>query len=328
MLQCWSLHPILLPDEDRTTAVRMITEWQRHATLGMPITGLHDAAALVGPVHARDWTSLTMLTSERRRAEAANVGEHLGALQTALWDTVSTLARLAGDDTATTAAVESQLARLRACSERGDPASVVRELPGALHAITDALAAHTSRAAMERKAMAARVESLGRALSDAEDSARTDPLTGAGNRLRFTEVTERALALMTLTGSASSLIAIDIDGLKLINDTHGHAAGDAAIRAVAKACWTICTRPSDVLCRLGGDEFAVVMTNTDATSAATLADRLEQRLHDAPIPLVDGITRLVTASIGVATAQPGESAESWIARADTRLYDAKRSRKS
>jgi len=174
--------------------------------------------------------------------------------------------------------------------------------------------------------MAERVESLGRALSNAEDSARTDALTGAGNRLRFTEATERAVALTTLSGSVASLISADLDGLKLINDTLGHPAGDLAIKAVANACWIVCTRATDVVCRIGGDEFAIVMLNTDATAAASLADRLEHRLNETSVALADGVSRIVTASIGVSSTQRGEPVEEWVARADRRLYEAKRSR--
>lgn len=326
ILQCWSRHPILLPDETHADAARTIGEWQRHATLGTPIPGVHAPDAAAGPVQSRDWTTLTTLTSERRRAEAANVGQHLGDLQRVVWDTVTSLARVAGDDTITNTAVEQELALLRASAQRGDPAAVMRELPAALQAITGVLAARQVRALRERSEMAERVETLGRALSSAEDSARTDPLTGAGNRLRFTETTERALAMMALSGSPASMITIDIDGLKVLNDTFGHGAGDIAITAVAKACWTVCTRPTDALCRLGGDEFAMVMTNTSATSAAALADRLERRLNDSPVLLAEGLSRVVMASIGVAAAQPGDTPETWTARGDKRLYEAKRTR--
>ena len=326
MLQSWSKHPILLPGEDCVDAERTVAEWQRHATLGTPIPGVHAPDLLAGPVHARDWTALTALAGERRRAEAANVGENLGDLQRAVWATVSSLARVAGEDATTDAVTEQQLSLLRACARRGDAAAAMRELPAALQAISQALAARQSSAVLERVAMAARVESLGRALSASEDAARTDPMTGAGNRLRFVETMQRALALMTLSGTQASLLALDVDDLKGINDTLGHAAGDHAIKAVAKACWTICTRPTDVLCRLGGDELAVVMTNTDATAAASLADRLERRMQEVPVTLADGVVRLVTASIGFATAKPGETVDAWIARADKSLYDSKHER--
>ena len=326
MLQSWSKHPILLPGEDCADAERTVAEWQRHATLGTPIPGVHAPDLLAGPVHARDWTALTALASERRRAEAANVGENLGDLQRAVWATVSSLARVAGEDATTDAVTEQQLSLLRACARRGDAAAAMRELPAALQAISQALAARQSSAVLERVAMAARVESLGRALSASEDAARTDPMTGAGNRLRFVETMQRALALMTLSGTQASLLALDVDDLKGINDTLGHAAGDLAIKAVAKACWTVCTRPTDVLCRLGGDELAVVMTNTDATAAASLADRLERRMQEVPVTLADGVVRLVTASIGFAAAKPGETVDAWIARADKSLYDVKHER--
>jgi diguanylate cyclase (GGDEF)-like protein len=326
LLQCWARHTILLPGEDRADAERTVMDWQRHATIGTPIPGVHAPDAVAGPVHTRDWSALVSLSSTRRRAESMTVGEHLGDLQRVVWDTVSSLARVAGDDVSTDREVNEQLELLRASAQRGDPAAVMRDLPAALTVITEALAVRQSRAARERLMMAERVESLGRALSDAEDSARTDPLTGAGNRLRYTEACERALALMTLTGTPSSLLAIDLDGLKLINDTFGHPAGDMAIAWVAKACWTVCTRPTDVVCRIGGDEFAVVMTNTNATAAAALADRLEQRLQERSVTLADGVQRIVTASIGFAAAQPGEGVEAWTSRADRRLYDVKKSR--
>jgi diguanylate cyclase (GGDEF)-like protein len=326
LLQCWSRHPIQLPDEDRSDAERVILEWQRHATIGTPIPGVHAPDAVSGPVHARDWKSLTSLTTERRRAEAANAGQQLGDLQRVVWDTVTSLVKVAGDDARADAAVEQQLALLRACAQRGDPAAVMRELPEALRLITEAITARQNRAAQERLLMAERVESLGRALSNAEDSARTDPLTSAGNRLRFSEATERAIALMTLSGSLASLITVDLDGLKVINDSLGHPAGDLAIKAVARACWIVCTRATDVVCRIGGDEFAIVLLNTDTRAAAVLADRLERRLLDTPVPLTDGISRIVTASIGVSTAQRGETVDEWIARADRSLYEAKRTR--
>jgi GGDEF domain-containing protein len=144
------------------------------------------------------------------------VGEHLGDLQRVFLDTVSSLARGTVDDVATDRSVNEQQEAMRASAQRGDPAAVMRDLPAALAVITEALALRQSRVVRENMMMAERVESLGRALSDAEDSARTDPLTGAGNRLRYTAACERALALMTLTGAPSSLLAIELDGLSLI----------------------------------------------------------------------------------------------------------------
>lgn len=326
LLQTWARHPIALPDEERSSAERTIAGWHRHALLGTPIPGVHAPDKSAGPLHERDWKAIASLASERRRAEARNAGQQLGDLQRVVWETVTSLVRVAGDDAVTDAAVQQQLTLLRDSAERGDTAAVMRDLPGALQAITDAISARQSRAARERLNMAERVESLGRALSDAEDSARTDALTGAGNRLRFSEAAERALALMTLSGSPAALITVDLDGLKRINDTLGHPAGDAAIKAVAKSCWIICTRATDVVCRLGGDEFAIVMTNTNATAAASLADRLEHRLTSTRVQLTDEVSDAVTAAIGFAAAKPGDTAESWLTRADRRLYEAKRRR--
>ncbi len=326
VLQCWSHHPILLPDEQGAEAIRVISDWHRHATLGVPIPGVHEPDASTGAVRSRDWKTLASLTSTRRRAEAATAGEQIGELRRVVWDTVASLVRVAGEDAAADAVVEQQLVRLRACAQHDDAAALMRELPDALRLITEAIVTRQHSATQERRLMAERVASLGRALSEAEDIARTDPLTGVGNRLRFTEAMERALAMMTLSGSAVSLLSVDLDALKVINDTLGHPAGDIAIAAVAQACCMVCTRATDVVCRIGGDEFAVVMLNTDERAATALAERLTKRLQETPVALSDGISRLVTAAIGVSSAEAGERVEQWIARADQRLYEAKRSR--
>lgn len=112
---------------------------------------------------------------------------------------------------------------------------------------------------------------------------------------------------------------IDVDGLKQVNDVHGHAAGDALLRKVAYILWTNC-REGDVAGRLGGDEFAVVLPETDTSAARRVAERI--RLHGERVGAEGPGTW--TLSIGVAEVTVDiDSASAWMHDADMALYQAK-----
>src|SRR4029453_19591361 len=115
------------------------------------------------------------------------------------------------------------------------------------------------------------------------------------------------------SGSVASLVAIDLDELKRVNDSHGHAAGDRLLRRTAQVI-DACRRAADVVARLGGDEFGVLAVEGDEPPAKALADRLHGALQDAGI----------RASVGHATRQPtGTLAQAWSA-ADAEMYAHKR----
>jgi diguanylate cyclase (GGDEF)-like protein len=144
----------------------------------------------------------------------------------------------------------------------------------------------------------------------------TDPLTGAGNRRGF-ERRIRDLLAIGRVGGRDVLVVADVDGLKRINDTYGHAAGDRAIKAVADALRGL-VRSNDEVFRVGGDEFAAVFTDIDAKA---LARRLPVRVG-ADVPGVG----LVQASIGLVNVEPFDTVGSLVGRADEQMYRVKRPR--
>ena len=149
--------------------------------------------------------------------------------------------------------------------------------------------------------------------------ASTDDLTELANRRRFTEALRVELARSRRDGSTLALLLIDIDHLKRINDSHGHPAGDAAIRHVA-GMLKRARRESDVAARLGGEEFALLLPGTDVVGAVTVAEALRARL--AAAPAAGAFT--VTVSIGVASSpEDGVEEDELIRAADRRLYAAK-----
>jgi diguanylate cyclase (GGDEF)-like protein len=119
-----------------------------------------------------------------------------------------------------------------------------------------------------------------------------------------------------------SLILIDIDEFKPINDRHGHKAGDAALEAIGSALVRCFPRRSDVVSRLGGDEFAVIAPSTSAMDGYRLATRLLDAVRELG-ESGQSDTVAFTVSAGLAEALEGEDADSWFARADHALYEAK-----
>jgi len=149
----------------------------------------------------------------------------------------------------------------------------------------------------------------------------TDPLTGAFNRRAVVERTEAELVLTQRTGKAFCVLLLDLDHFKEINDHHGHAAGDSALKAVV-AIVRKELRQTDVVGRWGGEEFLLIAVQTPEPGALELAERLRSRLAETPIRA--GYTHLrISASFGVAESCATDTAEALIDRADQGLYQAK-----
>ena len=150
--------------------------------------------------------------------------------------------------------------------------------------------------------------------------ATTDELTGVMNRRHFMDIFEREIASAERFGHAVSIAMVDIDHFKRINDQHGHATGDLALR---KFCNHIEAhlRKTDILCRYGGEEFLIAMPFTDIDGAAHLLEKIRLSLSNIRIPNV----RQITASFGVAQHFQEELLADVIARADSALYRAKES---
>jgi diguanylate cyclase (GGDEF)-like protein/PAS domain S-box-containing protein len=150
----------------------------------------------------------------------------------------------------------------------------------------------------------------------------TDPLTGAANRRRFMELGEQEFHRVRRTHEPLCLLMLDIDHFKRINDTRGHPAGDAVIRALATiAKQTV--RSIDTVARLGGEEFGVLLPLTDIHGAGELAERLREVIAETPVPWENDPIGF-TASIGVAQLSDGtRNFDALMADADAALYRAK-----
>jgi two-component system cell cycle response regulator len=151
----------------------------------------------------------------------------------------------------------------------------------------------------------------------------TDPLTGLLNRRYFNEQTQKEVARSRRHGLRFSVLMIDIDHFKRINDTYGHATGDQAIKAVAEVC-DKALRPQDILARYGGEEFVLTLPHTDAEGASVVAERIRQTVERIELAAEPGPVRF-TVSIGISTYQKDMPLEQIVGRADEALYKAKQS---
>ena len=156
------------------------------------------------------------------------------------------------------------------------------------------------------------------------DSTR-DPLTGLANRLLMMNRLDAAIERHSEDGTPVSVLFLDLDGFKRVNDTHGHGVGDAVLVSVARELM-VQVRRADTVARLGGDEFVLVCPDTDAASAAALAARVTAGLA-RPVESADGdAPDPVTASIGTVTLDGGSAttATDLLRLADRAMYDVKR----
>lgn len=162
---------------------------------------------------------------------------------------------------------------------------------------------------------------LDRSRKEMEAISRVDALTGVINRRHFYAVCRTEFSRAVRHHLPASVLMIDIDHFKRINDTHGHDAGDAVLVAFANRC-TSQLRKEDVFARTGGEEFAVLLPMTDLEDAAVVAEKLRRSIEQFDVALPTHSVR-ATISVGVAQLGSGDTVETIIKRADQRLYAAK-----
>lgn len=191
----------------------------------------------------------------------------------------------------------------RTVGHKPDRRSSVRQLVAEVERLHDELAAARTR------------------MAELEARAETDPLLDIRNRRSFERELERSLAYVKRYGTSASLVFLDLDHFKAVNDRHGHAAGDAILRAVAAALLRQ-VRASDVVARLGGDEFGILLWNLEPQDAAAKATALETAV--AATSVAYGSEMLsVGASAGVAALGPLDRVEDALIMADRAMYARK-----
>ena len=182
-------------------------------------------------------------------------------------------------------------------------------------------ALRTRTARLELRERNAELEGL---LKKTEHMAMTDALTGVFNRRRFHDVLRREWATAKRYGHPLTVILVDIDHFKVVNDEHGHARGDEVLQKVADVMASS-VREVDVCARTGGDEFGLVLPHTAAVKAMVVAERIQTRLALA-VQTLQGEARNVTLSVGIASSEDAslKNPDHLVEAADQALFAAKR----
>ena len=169
-------------------------------------------------------------------------------------------------------------------------------------------------------------QALMEANAQLNQQATRDGLTGAYNRRYFNQMLSEEWKRANRGKQSLSLILVDVDHFKSLNDRYGHPTGDAVLRAIVRSLTTALRRPSDLLARYGGEEFAIILPGVDPQGAMLVAEHMRRSVEERRIPN-DGAAspRFVTVSIGVASEQPTEqgSPQEMLDKADAALYRAK-----
>lgn len=159
--------------------------------------------------------------------------------------------------------------------------------------------------------------------AELEQRAHTDSLTGVANRRHFIELAAQELARSQRYERPLSVLMIDVDHFKRVNDSHGHSVGDEVLSKLTSIC-VGSLRETDIIGRMGGEEFAVVLPETPPDQARETAERLRAAVDTSPIALAQGLPLHFTISVGVASlSSPSDNLDTLLSRADEALYAAK-----
>ena len=202
-----------------------------------------------------------------------------------------------------------------------DPLSDISTFEAEDLKLFETLANHTA-IALENGQLEQSLEQLGRLKEELHHQASHDPLTGLANRSLFSQVVATRLEAADPSGMVPIVLFVDLDDFKLVNDSLGHAAGDALLVAVGDRLHSV-LRASDMAARLGGDEFAVLLRDTpDMKASMRVANRLTAAM--GPLFEIEGRDVNVRASVGVAAGRPGlDTAGDLLRNADVAMYSAK-----
>lgn len=274
------------------------------------------------PAGRRAWNRVRRFFTDRRKAEARFVTERLHDYRGIVEELVSGLRNVVQRDKQTEDTICERLEIVQQAVDAGDLSRIRDSLAETVQSVEETFA-EQKREYEERLAeLNDRMASLRQDLVDAREEMQRDSLTDAFNRGAFDKAIQRNVNMHHVLQQPITLLLIDVDHFKGVNDRYGHAAGDEVLRKLGDCMARSFIRKSDFVARYGGDEFAVILPDTRATHAAKLIESLLRRAE--AIRLASGPDEvLVTCSVGYTEVSDEDTVETLLARADEALYKAK-----
>jgi len=274
------------------------------------------------PDGAREWTQVRRFFTDRRHAEKTFVTERLYNYRGVVEDLVAGLREIGQRDQATEGRIRESLNAVESAVGTGALPEIKKAIARTIRQVTDTFAEQKKNYEAQLGELNRRMSSLRQDLVAAREEMKRDALTDAYNRVGFDQAIEQSLNMHFILNQPVTLVMIDLDNFKQVNDRYGHAAGDEVLRALGECLARAFIRKGDMVARYGGDEFAVILNDTSAENSARLIERF---LHSANEIRVSGAEAAapVSCSAGYTQIHASDTVSSLIERADRALYQAK-----
>ena len=306
-------------DVDPAIFRELCAQFARHVENGGAVPTYDIAQSSDG---AREWALVRRFYADRRQAENVFVKDRLHNYRSVVEDMVAGLRQIAERDQTTESRVLESLNAVERAISVGALPEIEVALARTIEQVTQTFAEQKREYEDQLEELNGRLSSLRQDLVAAREEMKRDPLTDAYNRGAFDTAIEQSLNMHFILNQPVTLVLIDLDNFKGVNDTYGHAAGDAVLRDVGECLERAFIRKGDFVARYGGDEFAVILNDTSAANSARLIERFLEKANQIKVKDAPDST-LVTCSAGYTEVHESDSVESVIKRADRALYAAK-----
>lgn len=320
VLRSLGRHAFALEQLSEEAIEKEFERWALHVLVGTPI--MDNDSETPEPTIRRDWGELTKFVNTHRQQEKHYVTRNLQDMRDVLWEFTNIVGRAIVEDQESDKKVENYLVQLRAATESGSFKDMKQALFAMVEGIHTVMDKRKQRQQQRMQKLGEKLRSVEQELGSARKQMTLDPLTRLCNRGALDLQLERTVSVNFFSETSASLLMVDIDHFKQINDTYGHQAGDAVLQQLADRLVSTFPRKTDFIARYGGEEFCILLQGAGLELCQRLGERLLKVVQDKPFTYQDRDIP-ATVSIGVAELRPGEAVPTWLERADRALYRAK-----
>lgn len=303
------------PDEFRDLCADVV----RHIENGSPVPGLAIEPSASGQ---RSWGSVRRFYVERRQNEREFVTHRMKDYRGVVEDLVLGLREICAQGDSTEETITLSLKSIEDVVAGGKLPDIKRALADTISTVGEAFVRQKREYEQQIEGLQDRMSGLREDLVAAHEEMKLDPLTDIYNRRAFDTSIERCLNVHFMLKQPISIVMIDVDNFKSINDSYGHTKGDEVLKTIAGCLSRAFIRKNDLITRFGGDEFAVILPDTSLRKSKVSIDRFLQRVRAVEIDDFPEDIQ-ISCSAGCTEIAEGDTVESLIARADEALYEAK-----